>query len=255
MSAVIASLAAAIPPSFPTLMAAGYTKTTQERYCLQQPMMGDPVTISTCADPTVSHFRSQIVTEIEHATTGSDAADAIARVFTAHHDAAVARESALRTEVRSLAGELSTYSAMLQQVSRAAGGDMEATARALADARRHQDALEAARELLDGWPSDDVALSQVAREMRVLVDIPATLAPTRPVRSVIIAMVPDQRYRVGWFHCGGESEPRPLAFAGWALVATPGGRAGVPEGAFLMGGRVWPLTELERHEYMLERME
>lgn len=211
------------------------------------------MTVALETDPTVTLFRSQVAMEIEHAGDGNDAVEAITRIFSAHQEAHHARETGLREEVRALSGELRTHSAMVAQVATAAGRDLAVGARQAAAAAGARRALAAAQELLDGWPEEDTSLSRAAAELRQVLadqDVPPVAA-----RTEVIALVPDPRHSVGWFHAGGEADARALPFVGWALVANSAGRAGAPEGAFLMGGRIWPLSELERREWMLSHVE
>lgn len=249
-SAVIASRVSVIFPSF---MSAGYTESSHKRYCLQQPQ-GREILMTVAEhvelDPVVTTFRARVAVELER-SAGSDAVETITTLFAEHRRAAHAMEDGLRDDLRGMAGELRTSHGMLQQMATSAAADLQANARALAAAGRARQAVQAVLDVLD-----DSAVPQDVRDRahQASSDILGDQDPTPPARTVVLSLMVDTRYKAGWFSTP-DGAHRILPFLGWALTATSGGRSGAPEGAFLLGGRTWPLSELERREMSLSRME
>lgn len=219
--------------------------------------MGDPVSTTdmtsiSLGHPVVEQFQVRAAAEIEQAPTGEQAAAAVTRLFRSHHEAAAARERGLAADLQAIAADDTAKNAMLEQVSRSVGREVEVSARMAARLDWYRRVVEQVRDLAE---SLNVAQPEVAERIGQALNAPAP-PPGGPVVTVIIAFVPDMRWRLGWFQKGGEGEMSALPFAGWALVAdSAGGRGQRPQAAFLVGGRLYPLTELERRQMILARME
>lgn len=197
-------------------------------------MMHDTRTAGETMTTDEQEFRNAIALAIENGASGSDLLTSAVAVYARHARHHAQQLRARDAEIGRLTAESGHQAAMLGQISATISRQTMTAAERGAHLERHrhveQEMLRLADEVQDEAP-------EVAARIRAVCDYPA--AGAGPARPVVVAFVPDSRWRTGWF-----SEPsapavkRAFPFAGWMLTADTARSVGQrPEAAFVVEGR------------------
>lgn len=209
-------------------------------------------TVAVADSKDAQEFRRALALAIERGESGAAALEAAWDVYTEQLARHRTQLQAYDAELRRLNGELRHHELMLKQVTASISRQAIVSAERAAHLQRHQeverDVRELAAEIRRRYPELAARIEAVCDT-----DMPAS----GPCRPVVVAFVPDTRWRLGWFSDPGTAfTDRSLPFAGWMLTADTARAIGQrPEAAFVVDGRPVGLSMLQAWGWTLLRTE